>query len=100
MEQPLDYDQHKTGKKKGKMKLIYFANGVRALDMRAAGMQWGEIAEALGKDNPNTVLKMARAARERIEKETAEELRAIHHQRYEDMYRNLGSQIAKGKIGR
>lgn len=96
----LNKKKHKQGPKAKIAKILYLANGVRAMDMRNAGMSWPEIAEVLGIDGPNaenTVLKMARTVRERIEEETAQELRAIHHARYEFMYRSLLPKIANGR---
>ena len=78
-------------------KLAYFANGVRAIDMRAQGMSWPEIAEILGFELPNSALKCARDARSKLEEESKEELRFIHHQRYEKMYKALVPKIDAGR---
>jgi len=78
-------------------KVLYFANGVRALDMRLNGMPWGEIAEILQLPDANTALKCARAAKEKLDQETAEELRAVHHDRYEFMFKSLMPKISQGR---
>lgn len=97
MEQIENPDNHKRGPKTKIAKVVYFANGVRAMDMRTSGMSWGEIALALGNGiSENTALKMARDAREKLEQETAGELRLVHHERYEFMYKSLVPQITKG----
>ena len=93
--------QHRKGPKTKIARVLYFANGVRAMEMRTSGMSWGLIAETLGLqgDNaPNTALKMARDAREKLEQETAEELRLVHHSRYEYMYEKLGHAISRGNV--
>lgn len=92
--------QHRTGPKTKVAKVRYFADGVRAMDMRVSGMSWGEIAEALniqGADPPSTALKMARDARAKIEQETAEEQRLVQHDRYELMYKSLVPKIVQGR---
>lgn len=89
--------QHKTGAKTKIANVLYFANGVRANDMRTSGMPWGEIAEILQLTDGNAALKCARDARLKLEQETAEELRLVHHERYEFMYKSLTKKISEGR---
>jgi hypothetical protein len=95
---PLKVDGRKRGRKDKTSSLLYFAQGIRALEMRrAGGFSWEEIALELNFDNGNLALKCARAAAKKEEQETAEELREVHHKRYEFMYKSLISKIASGR---
>jgi hypothetical protein len=97
-ESSLKIDGRKRGRKDRTSSLLYFAQGIRALEMRrAGGFSWNEIAEALQFENPNLALKCARAAQKKEAEETAEELRATHHERYEFMYKSLIPKIATGR---
>lgn len=93
--------QHKRGPKTKVARVRYFADGIRAMDMRRdTNMSWEAIAEALNikSSNPgSTALKMARDARAKIEQETAEEQRQVQHDRYEFMYSSLVPKIAAGR---
>lgn len=89
--------QHKRGPKTKIARVLYFANGVRANDMRVSGMSWGEIAEILRLTDANAALKCAKDARQKLEQETAEELRLVHHDRYEYMFKSLTKKISEGR---
>lgn len=101
MEQISEPTPPKRGRKSKVNSLVYFAQGIRALDMRRIdALSWGEIAARLGLEGENaenTALIMARSAKKKLAEETAEELREAHHARYEFMYKSLLPKIAGGR---
>jgi hypothetical protein len=101
MEQIAEPTPPKRGRKSKVNSLVYFAQGIRALDMRRLeAISWGEIAARLGLEGENaenTALIMARSAKKKLAEESAEELREAHHARYEFMYKSLIPKIAGGR---
>ena len=84
--------------KTGKRRMEYFERQMKALEMRKAGAQYRQIADALGWAGESGAYGAVRKAMEKVCAENVNELRKLENERLDQAQLAIWTEVRKGNI--